>query len=711
MLNDNYEQPSSPFHQGEKIVQVRVKVPGRETLGRKNIRDHMTDQHRRFFEQQSLIFLAAQDRQQRPWASLIVGRPGFINTPSENEMRISGWPLAGEGILDGLTDSAAVGLLGLDFSNRRRNRMNGRISKLQRDGNSQQLTEMTIAVDQAFGNCPKYIQTRQLLSPPTPKNSVRPTFRSQHFSDRQQQLITQADSFFIASQYQPDQAEKQHGVDMSHRGGKAGFIRFIDDRTIEWPDFTGNFYFNTLGNLEVDPRAGLLFLDFKTGDMLSVTGRAKVIWDGPDVENFQGAERLVRFELDEALYIPSAYPLASRIEERSPFLDTTDTWLALQQRAAAREQENWYQSYRIVKIVDEAKDIRSFYLAPAALTSTTRDQKPLATFTPGQSLPIRITDKQGNTHFRSYSLSASPNPEYYRITVKRLEGEGPGLVSNHLHRLQPGAEIEAMSPHGEFTLSDNQRPVVLLSAGVGITPMASMLQSIVEANTNTGAQRHVYFIHGTQNREQHAFRAWVDGLVAKTPWIKAAYCYSQPPGESDTLDAAHYRGRINKAILQQTLPVDDYEFYLCGPDGFMQATYQLLRKLNVAGERIHYEFFGPSTLTVETDTDARPPETQMSESPVKVRFAKSKREAIWTPASGSLLELAEAQGIAPDYGCRIGQCNTCVTAIEAGRVHQASGVGTSAEGSVDRQSTLICCATPSSAYDDELEDQVLVLAL
>lgn len=746
MTNDESLDVGSLFHEGEIQVQKRACVEGGTDLGRRNIHVYMPQQHREFYHQQSLVFIAAQDKQQRPWASVIVGKKGLLNTPTENEMVISGLPFSDEPIQQGLAKNDAVGLLGLDFASRRRNRMNGRIKSRLITTHSPATGEiadssvrpsLTISVDQAFGNCPKYIQSRMILDDKEGKNvgnTFSPLQRSHKFSDEQRQLIEAADTFFIATQHLPDQlstkekktSKEPYGIDMSHRGGKPGFIKFVDDNTIQWPDFNGNAYFNTLGNLQQDPKAGLLFLDFKTGSMLSVTGHAEVIWDGIDLSEYEGAERLVRFKLDEAVYIPNAYPLKWSAVDASPFLAATDSWTELESRRKYNKEidkkTNQYQSYKVVKVQDETKDIRSFYLEATS-------KQPLAPlllpFKAGQFLPIKIKDGDGKAHFRSYSLSGSPNQKHYRISVKRLVADEPGLVSNLLHKqLQVGSLLESMSPKGEFVLSDNQRPVVLLSAGVGVTPMISMLQSIIENNARTGSNRLVYFIYGTQDNKNHAFRELIDSIAQTTPWLKVAYCYSQQSIDSETLTSQnenkiqYFSGRVNKQLLQQVLPIEDYEFYLCGPSEFMTTTYQLLTELNITKERINYEFFGPSTIltnnfnegtlkgeaTKTNKTLVNQDITKSAKAAVIVKFTRSQKETVWKPELGSLLELAESEGLSPNFGCRNGQCHACITTIEKGKVHQPIG-------SVSDDAVLICCATPELAHEVELKDQPLLLEL
>lgn len=313
---------ASPFHQGEQALQQRFGVRDKmEKLGRRMIRDHMPDQHRAFFEQLPLIIIGSVDQAGRPWASVVVGQPGFISTPDERSMSIAAQPIAGDPLNDTLLAGADVGLLGIDFQQRRRNRLNGQVQATTKSG-------FEINVAQTFGNCPAYIQTRDYTYRETATEAITPSISSKSFSDKDRDMIKTADTFFIATHYSAEEGEASSGVDVSHRGGKPGFIRIDDDGTLTWPEFSGNNHFNTLGNLLLNPRAGLLFIDFDSGDLLYLTGTTSIIWDGQEVETFAGAERLVQFKLEELIRIEAAFPLQWSFQGYSRSLESTGSWAA-----------------------------------------------------------------------------------------------------------------------------------------------------------------------------------------------------------------------------------------------------------------------------------------------------------------------------------------------------------------------------------------------
>ncbi len=317
---------SSPFHQGEQAIQQRLGVRDKlEKLGRRMIRDHMPDQHRAFFEQLPLIIIGSVDQAGRPWASAMAGQPGFISTPDDRKLNIAGRPIAGDPLNDTLLAGTEVGLLGIDFQQRRRNRLNGQVQSTSKSG-------FEINVAQTFGNCPAYIQTREYTFRETGigTDAVSSSIRLKSLSQKDRNMIETADTFFIATHYSGEAGKPSAGVDVSHRGGKPGFVRIDDDNILTWPEFSGNNHFNTLGNLLLNPRAGLLFIDFDSGDLLYLTGTTSIIWNGQDVETFEGAERLVQFKLEEMIRIEGAFPLQWSFKGYSRSLERTGSWATKQ---------------------------------------------------------------------------------------------------------------------------------------------------------------------------------------------------------------------------------------------------------------------------------------------------------------------------------------------------------------------------------------------
>ncbi|MDH0703017.1 NO-inducible flavohemoprotein [Pseudomonas toyotomiensis] len=234
------------------------------------------------------------------------------------------------------------------------------------------------------------------------------------------------------------------------------------------------------------------------------------------------------------------------------------------------------RSFRVARKVVESAEITSFHLVPV-------DGGALLDHQPGQYIGMRLL-LDGEEVRRNYSLSALANGREYRISVKREVG---GRVSNHLHdNVQVGDELELFPPSGEFTLSASDKPLALISAGVGITPALAML----DAARHSG--RPIHFIHCARNAEVHAFRDWVDGHAAEHPQIRHYVCYSEPR-EGDRADAS---GFLSRDLLEQWLPAErDLDAYFLGPKPFMAQVKRHLQALGVPAEQSRYEFFGPAS--------------------------------------------------------------------------------------------------------------------
>lgn len=308
------------YHGGEVAVQEQAGV--REVAERlsRMIRPSMPDQHREFFEQLPFVVVGLVDERGRPWSTLCVGDPGFISSPDETTLQIASSPLLTQdlGLQRNVGDK--IGLLGIELPTRRRNRMNGVIAEADDGG-------FAVHVEQSFGNCPQYIQTRSIESR---KVAVSQTAagveRTETLTDEIAAFIEHADTFFISSRTSQFSAQASSGIDASHRGGRLGFVRAGGDGMLSFPDFSGNRLFNTLGNIADDGRVGMLFADFDAGDLLLLTGRASIVWDGNRLDGFAGAQRLVDVKPAEFVLARAALPLAGSLIEQSPKLAATGSW-------------------------------------------------------------------------------------------------------------------------------------------------------------------------------------------------------------------------------------------------------------------------------------------------------------------------------------------------------------------------------------------------
>ncbi|MFC5418809.1 pyridoxamine 5'-phosphate oxidase family protein [Bosea eneae] len=295
---------ASPFHPGELEAQA---LAGESSRGA-GIRDFMPDQHRDFFALLPYLFAAGRDENGWPIATILAGPEGFVTSPTPNELAIAALPASGDPADATLSMGASIGLLGLDLRTRRRNRANGVIS--ERDGNG-----LTVAVDQSFGNCAKYIQVRQHETVPVATTAAEELGSLDAAAGA---LIAEADTLFIAS-------GSKSGLDMSHRGGRPGFVRIAGNR-LSVPDFAGNSYFNTFGNLLREPATSLLFIDFAKGDVLQLQGVAEVVWTGPELADIKGAKRLLKVEVTRAWRRKAVLPLRWSEPEPAPTTLATGSW-------------------------------------------------------------------------------------------------------------------------------------------------------------------------------------------------------------------------------------------------------------------------------------------------------------------------------------------------------------------------------------------------
>lgn len=308
---------NDPWHEGERQLQQLVGMADKmKQVGARVIRDYMPDQHRDFFHQLPFMIVGSVDAHDEVWASILTGVPGFAVSPDPRHLRINTMPAAADPASKNLRQGAALGMLGIELHSRRRNRVNGTVHQCDDQG-------FELVVEQSFGNCPQYIQKRDLSWVQNDNGVIPLPVVAHELHDGARRMIRQADTFFVASYV--DQPARS--VDVSHRGGQAGFVK-VEHNRLTIPDFSGNFHFNTLGNLRVNPRAGLLFIDFVTGDLLQLTGDTELVLSGPSVAAFKGAERLWHLDVKQMIYRPAALPLRGSFAEWSPKSLQTGTWHA-----------------------------------------------------------------------------------------------------------------------------------------------------------------------------------------------------------------------------------------------------------------------------------------------------------------------------------------------------------------------------------------------
>lgn len=302
------------FHAGEIAIQSMAQVREEAASLDRLIGNTVSPAAQALLSTQSFAIAASVDQQNRVWASLLSGEPGFVKVLDSHTVQVHCLPTISDPLFQNLLVHSQIGILVIDLENRRRLRLNGK-AQLQADSSlstGEGQNTITIQLQEVFFNCPKYIQTRHQTAtnqkPPAPLSSS--TRASLNSTD--QQWITTADTFFIASFY------ANTGADASHRGGFPGFVQILNPNQLVFPDYVGNNMFQTLGNLAVNPYAGLLFVNFEQGHTLQLTGTSKIIWEKERLSQITGAQRLIEFTIEQVLETQNATPFHWQFGEYSP---------------------------------------------------------------------------------------------------------------------------------------------------------------------------------------------------------------------------------------------------------------------------------------------------------------------------------------------------------------------------------------------------------
>ena len=544
---------SSPFHPAELELQRQAGVVDAiDRQGRGMIRTFLPVQQMEFYPRLQLLYVGSLDASGQPWASVLCApddKPGaggataaavgFVQCPDPKTLVVGAGTVATDDPLHGnLAPGSPLGLLGLEHHSRRRNRANGRV--VVGGSSSGPEAGFRVAVQQSFGNCPQYINARSFRREPapfTPPDALQ-ALQQGPLSDAATQLIHASDTHFIASACPGDSSDPTAGCDISHRGGRPGFVRVAPAEgggsRLDIPDWSGNKHFNTLGNIAAEPRVGLLFVDWRSGDVLHVAGIAAVERGGPRVAAFPGAERLLSVSVTTwrlrkgalALREDTSVPVAM-----SPFLAATATWdmaeaataLAAAKTAAGAGADGsaaLWLPFLVSSVTDESATVKSFVFVPEGGSGV-----PL--HVPGQHLRLRLpslTDTE-----RSYTISSQPNGRSLTISVRRQ-----GAASVHLHDCcPPGSHVLLRSvAGGRFVLDRaSPRPPVLLSAGIGVTPMLAMLEGAsLPGNEKVAASplRELAWVHVARSGAEHPFRERVRSLLQAVGHVAPRVYYTQP---------------------------------------------------------------------------------------------------------------------------------------------------------------------------------------
>jgi ferredoxin-NADP reductase/MOSC domain-containing protein YiiM/ferredoxin len=452
-----------------------------------------------------------------------------------------------------------------------------------------------------------------------------------------------------------------------------------------------------------EPRmAALLVSHRRPGFYCRVLAEGEIEAGQEIVKISSGPEQLTIAEIDALLYLPGhprdALERALRIPALSSGWKASLRSLVEQGAGDAAAQGNsgltgvnspppaWpgFRPLQVTAIHDESRHVRSVSMASL-------DGAQLPKWLAGQSITVRVPPESGRAPLiRNYSLSNEPGSDEYRISVKR---EPYGIVSRRLHEhVKIGDVLDVAAPRGTFFLDDGQAPVLLLSAGVGVTPVLSMLHSLV----NNGSARPIWWLHGARDGSEHPFAQEARELLKRLPHSQSHICYSCPsPTDRKGVDYTE-QGRLSVEELRRLGLPHNAQAFLCGPASFMDELSEGLAAYGLEPAAIHSETFGAhGALTPGIAAELRPP--HLPEGPAgfgpEIQFARSAISAPWAPSYSSLLEFAEACDVPTRWSCRTGVCHNCETALLSGQVrYDLEPLQPPAQGNI-----LICISTPSEA--------------
>jgi len=606
-----------PFHQGELKVQ---QMANESAIGQRNggvITDTIIRGAIPFIAQQNMLVTSSLDKAGNVWASVLIGTQSFIHAPNEREIRIDRDKIVSHGndpFWQNIAHEPQVGLLAIELNTRRRFRVNGRISRI--DDSTYQMT-----VKQAYPNCPKYIQRRSLsLDQQLSSQPLGPVISGSQLSAKQHALINRADSLFVASA-SPIETESglantelsAHGADASYRGGFPGFIE-VKGQTLRIPDYKGNSMFNTLGNIEIYPRAGIAIIDFENHQILHLSGTAKVLWNQHDpTGQSAGTKRFWELDVTHWQETPIPHSVNWQFFDYSPH-NPRET------KPVNSESESL--SLMVKMIEQKSPKIKRFRLVSTDATE-------LPAFQPGAHLPIEVLLPNGNTELRHYSLLNAPGENrFYDIAVQREEQGRGGSLTIH-QALKTGMVIKAKPPRNEFPLAKAEH-TLLVAGGIGITPILSMLRALEAQNAS-------YEIHyTTRDKTSMAFYHEVKQLAGN----KAHFYFSGGP-QSKKLDLYRLiKSSKNNAHL-----------YICGPVSMITAARDAGQLAGWNDAQIHFESFGAHA--------------SAKDKPIQVKLAKTGGVVTVKPTQSILDALTQAN-ISVPYDCKRGECGMCATGLLAG---------------------------------------------
>mmetsp|Transcript_53650 Transcript_53650/g.116977 ORF Transcript_53650/g.116977 Transcript_53650/m.116977 type:complete len:597 (+) Transcript_53650:202-1992(+) len=575
------------FHSGEVAVQKRVGVyEETQEWAPAVIRNVMPDQHRQFFTEQPFFIMSTLSGPEglQPWPSLVAY--DSAESPDEETLILRGVRVpAADKLLESIASVEAgnivqFGGLGIQFHTRRRNRLNGIISKVERspDGG----ISMHLKTVHSFGNCPKYIQARRIVplqqscldEDAEMDEKLGETFKE--MDECVLSLLRRADTFFIAS------GNANIGADVSHRGGNPGFLRAVDSSTLMWPDYKGNEMYQTLGNLVVNARTALFVPDFESRDVAVIVGTAEILFDR---RYMPLARRTVQLKVEQVVYMRCAMPFAWQFDSFSPYNPPTGDC------GSAAVAQSGDLPLQLLKKEVETSDVQTF---------TFRAPRPVD-FSAGQYATLRF-QLGDETLVRSWTISSGvsagdPPSAQFQLTVKRRDG---GRVTPWmLDQLSPTADTTALislaAVEGDFVVGDAQRDAsrfLFIAGGIGITPLMSLLRTLRSQPLRRRLQLPpIVLLYTARTHKELVFDAELRTMSERLPQFEYVPLLTRE-GEQRRIDAAVLRDAVGADVLADFAVRSRVQVYMCGPAQLQRMVADtLVQGLGLPESNLHADSF------------------------------------------------------------------------------------------------------------------------
>ena len=624
------------FHQGELDVQAMANESAIALRNGQVISSNILPGAMPFIAQQNMLVVSSVDQKGLPWSSVLFGTPGFIKATNSGALLLDTSKMLineHDPLWRNILHNAQVGILAIELSTRRRFRVNGRIQNISKEGQcadceaaslTNQLFEIT--VQQAYPNCPKFIQRRNLkieehsylevLPKPLMGNELTPELID---------VISQSDSFFVSSASLTKE-KNEHNVDASHRGGFPGFIKVLSNSRLLIPDYQGNSMFNTLGNIHVYPKAGIIIVDFDNSRVLQLSGNANILWDQQDDTNHSsGTKRFWELSVEKWQETKIPKGVNWNFQDYSPHNPRELKVKELEVKGEIKSaiDANGRMALRVSQVTKKTKRINVYQLQAQEGTV-------LPAFEAGAHLPIEVTLDNGKNVMRHYSiLSSSQENRFYEIAIQNEEQGRGGSKALH-QQLRLSRVVNVLPPKNEFSLTPNNQHVVLIAGGIGITPILSMLRELVDKNAS-------FEIHYTAKSEAElAFKKEVQALAGS----KAHFYTSQ--------------GKQVKRLDLQYLIKNSHahsHVYMCGPIRMISQVRELATEHNWPESHVHFESFGAAS--------------QPNDKAIEISLKKSN-QVIMVDPNQTILDALMDKNISVPFDCKRGECGMCATTVLSG---------------------------------------------